>query len=144
MYTKQTFFDGNPPFIDAEYLNGVEEELESTSFEEGTSGDWIYRKWNSGVAECWTTQVLSMTGSESLYGGKRLLPTFAYTLPSGVFLTSTNPTVETDASWSNGTSLKLKIGGMFSATLSLWVPSSTAPTVTGNLIYMVKAIGRWR
>lgn len=23
--------------------------------EEGTSGDWTYRKWNSGVAECWRT-----------------------------------------------------------------------------------------
>lgn len=37
--------------------------------ERGTSGIWTYRKWNSGIAECWgnseyyTTQVTSAWGS---------------------------------------------------------------------------------
>lgn len=31
--------------------------------EQGVSGIWIYRKWNSGIAECWTNTSLSLTGS---------------------------------------------------------------------------------
>ena len=27
--------------------------------EEGTSGIWSYRKWNSGIAECWGKQTIS-------------------------------------------------------------------------------------
>lgn len=30
--------------------------------EDGTSGDWTYRKWNSGVAECWGIFDLTITG----------------------------------------------------------------------------------
>lgn len=34
--------------------------------EQGTSGIWTYRKWNSGVAECWgTTSEITVTGCES-------------------------------------------------------------------------------
>ena len=28
--------------------------------EQGTSGIWTYRKWNSGIAECWGTQTASV------------------------------------------------------------------------------------
>ena len=31
--------------------------------EQGTSGIWTYRKWNSGKAECWLESDLSLTGS---------------------------------------------------------------------------------
>ena len=30
--------------------------------EQGTSGIWTYRKWNSGIAECWGTKEKSITG----------------------------------------------------------------------------------
>ena len=31
--------------------------------EQGTSGNWAYRKWNSGTAECWLVNNLYLTGS---------------------------------------------------------------------------------
>lgn len=31
--------------------------------EQGTSGDWRYRKWNSGVAECWWEKSISVGGN---------------------------------------------------------------------------------
>ena len=31
--------------------------------EQGTSNGWAYRKWNSGIAECWLESNLSITGS---------------------------------------------------------------------------------
>lgn len=33
--------------------------------EQGTSGIWTYRKWNSGVAECWGIYESAITGSTS-------------------------------------------------------------------------------
>lgn len=34
--------------------------------EQGTSGIWTYRKWNSGIAECWgTTSEITITGCET-------------------------------------------------------------------------------
>ena len=40
--------------------------------EQGTSGIWAYRKWNSGIAECWistATSVIGSTASGALSGG---------------------------------------------------------------------------
>lgn len=31
--------------------------------EQGTSGIWTYRKWNSGIAECWGTYSNTISGS---------------------------------------------------------------------------------
>ena len=55
--------------------------------EQGTSGIWTYRKWNSGVAECWgytasasiacTTQ---LSGSSVYYSALQTIP-----FPSGLF-----------------------------------------------------------
>lgn len=33
--------------------------------EQGTSGIWTYRKWNSGIAECWLLESKTITGSPS-------------------------------------------------------------------------------
>ena len=55
--------------------------------EQGTSGNWIYRKYNSGVAECWGNFTVNVTGWNSwgnLYEGARsvnLEPAY----PTGLF-----------------------------------------------------------
>ena len=49
--------------------------------EQGTSGIWTYRKWNSGIAECWgKTSVASTTYSAN--GGYKNV---TESLPSGLF-----------------------------------------------------------
>lgn len=54
--------------------------------EEGTSGIWTYRKWNSGIAECWgKSEQLSRTFNNPLgrgyYGAK-----YTATYPSSLFV----------------------------------------------------------
>lgn len=64
--------------------------------EQGTSGIWSYRKWNSGVAECWgnfpfTADITNTFGS--MYdSGVIALPNFPFTYAAipRVFLTSGN------------------------------------------------------
>ena len=55
--------------------------------EQGTSGDWIYRKYNSGVAECWGNFTVNVTGWNSwgnLYEGARSV-NLAPAYPTGLF-----------------------------------------------------------
>lgn len=54
--------------------------------EQGTSGVWTYRKWNSGIAECWgKSEQISRTFNNPLgsgyYGAK-----YTATYPSGLFI----------------------------------------------------------
>ena len=35
--------------------------------EQGTSGIWTYRKWNSGVAECWGTQTYTLSNTGTVW-----------------------------------------------------------------------------
>lgn len=37
--------------------------------EQGTSGNWTYRKWNSGIAECWGEYKTTITHYVSVFGG---------------------------------------------------------------------------
>lgn len=49
--------------------------------EQGTSGIWTYRKWNSGMAECWATvsATMSVTGENPLTaGGGYVIPTYDF------------------------------------------------------------------
>lgn len=59
--------------------------LEDYVIDQGTSGTWFYRKWNSGYAECWQQVTVSSgewSGSNPLYYSVR--PELS--LPSGLFL----------------------------------------------------------
>ena len=51
--------------------------------EEGTSGVWTYRKWNSGVIEAWFTGTVSC-GSTSA-AGSVYRSSFTLAIPSGIF-----------------------------------------------------------
>lgn len=56
--------------------------------EQGTSGVWTYRKWNSGVAECWCRQAISKSGAWVNWSGGIYLDSWAgtsYSFPSGLF-----------------------------------------------------------
>lgn len=54
--------------------------------EEGTSGIWTYRKWNSGVAECWGRSTVASTSYSANGGYKQVTEN----LPSGLFNASPN------------------------------------------------------
>lgn len=63
-FSKKTYISGQTA-ITADNLNAIQDELIRVGgagtapvadyvIEQGTSGVWFYRKWNSGLAECWT------------------------------------------------------------------------------------------
>ena len=68
-YFNQIYIGGNPVSV-------IEEE--------GTSGIWYYRKWSSGVAECWGQPSNSVASSGTFLGANAYSTNFA--LPSGLFV----------------------------------------------------------
>ena len=51
--------------------------------EQGTSGNWTYRKWNSGIAECWGEHQVTLTSvgsTNNIYHGYATI-----NFPSGIF-----------------------------------------------------------
>ena len=68
-FTKKTYTEGQT-VITAQNLNDINNflgggtgNLADYVVEQGTSGSWTYRKWASGVAECWLESELTLTGS---------------------------------------------------------------------------------
>ena len=61
---------------------------------QGTSGIWTYRKWNSGIAECWGTYTASIAiqTASAAYGGYRsgqiTAPNFPITFASAPTITA--------------------------------------------------------
>ena len=52
--------------------------------EQGTSGIWTYRKWNSGVAECWGNELKS-TAVNTAWGNDYVSPALSTSFPSDFF-----------------------------------------------------------
>lgn len=70
--------------------------------EQGTDGIWTYRKWNSGVAECWGTKSWSLS-SWTQWGGTGIFySTFSgqEDYPASLFISA--PSVTANAVLSNG------------------------------------------
>lgn len=54
--------------------------------EESTTGIWTYRKWNSGIAECWGTDTRTNVASTTKWGNVYYGILVASSFPSGLFM----------------------------------------------------------
>lgn len=108
--------------------------------EQGTSGIWTYRKWNSSIAECWgSTSVPSATYSAN--GGYKNI---TESLPSGLF--NATPTVVL-ASGRINTLIQTMVGftapnNATSVQTYLINRGASAVTQTGSVFWQVK--GTWK
>ena len=111
--------------------------------EQGTSGTWTYRKWNSGLAECWANKncgdiaVTSAWGA--LFEGSNI-GGIAY--PSGLFVSQPIffPSAQTTRYGICGIEID---GGNATTTPNLYLLRATAQTVQGVYLSMY-ANGRWK
>lgn len=107
--------------------------------EQGTSGIWTYRKWNSGIAECWGTHI------ETLSSYYTFTPFYAYyttvTYPSGLF--TAKPMLRYGVAIGSGFSVAA--GNMVgSATqTNLYALASTGGD-SQSCSFDIHAIGRWK
>ena len=53
--------------------------------EQGTDDIWTYRKWNSGIAECWGTET-KKTAIATAWGNAYCSPSLSTSFPTGLFI----------------------------------------------------------
>ena len=107
-FSKKTYVSGQTA-ITADNLNAIQDELIRVGgsgtlpvadyvVEQGTIGNWTYRKWNSGVAECWGKPSQSVASSGTFLGANAFAARFP--VPAGLFTSVTevnvNPRIGTE------------------------------------------------
>ena len=113
---------------------------------QGTSGDWTYRKWNSGIAECWCLHKDNNVSISSAWGNLfESVRMGGLTYPSGLFNSAPVCTVQVQNS-SKGAILSLEItGNNASATATPYWAYTRATSATGtNITVGVHAVGKWK
>ena len=109
--------------------------------EQGTSGIWRYRKWNSGVYECFGTQTgsIAVTTASAGYGGYRSgqlsIPTFPITFTATPTVTATVGSGSQGA-WVNNVQP--------STTGGFYYLSSGASLSATNRSIQFQVMGRWK
>lgn len=106
--------------------------------EQGTEGAWYYRKWNSGIAECWTNTSGALTysgivGSFYVSYGTLYFP-FTFVI---------KPVVTYSCYVSNGIDLCGKIGN-YENRFNFYVASNQNISSQGSCSIFAHAIGRWK
>ena len=126
----------------SEFVNNFEEQQTTMAdyiVSQGTDGIWIYRKWHSGIAECWGTYQLSTTvsnawgnGYES--GGKTVQ------MPSGLFTAVPSIQLTNAGGWEG-----IAIGWNHTKdTVSFELFRSSQLTSAQTFYVNILAIGRWK
>ena len=132
---------GKIMYMDEEYAgNGVDYVVD-----QGVSGIWTYRKWASGIAECWgslTWTITSWTAWSSWYYSTA---SPAASFPSGLFVSA--PLMTTSGRTSNGDAgiywrSSTAISKDAVPTFGFMRPAAGTNNITGYL-YM-HAIGSWK
>ena len=111
--------------------------------EEGTSGSWHYRKWNSGIGECWLSgynpgSYTCGTTRGSLYSGGNLSLTFPVTFTSYPAVTG-SVSLGTDAYvvW-------LQFNALSTTTAQCRIVSSGSVAANSSYLISVHATGQWK
>lgn len=111
--------------------------------EQGTSGDFRYRKWNSGVSEAWyyksLGQISLTTAKASGVWSNDTYEAVDVTLPSGIF--SAPPTATGNVCSNGYTCLQVSDTSANHVAYRIWAPYSSSPT---GCVVSIQLIGRWK
>lgn len=119
-------------FVDG--LDGQGANLADYVVEQGISGIWTYRKWNSGIAECWgkRTSTADSSGNTTV---SQSLPSFFINETPIVSVFGTQPS--NTGSYMAG----MSVGG---SSGSYAVAFSYPGWASGTSTNYIRAIGRWK
>ena len=107
--------------------------------EEGVSGIWRYRKWASGIAECWgatasTSHAMTSQSNNGWYASEQ------YSLPSGLFTAVTN--VQANRNGGGGL-VFISVYGTSTSTINYYV-CTVSGSMTSSFSILLSVKGRWK
>lgn len=114
-------------------------ELGDSVIEKGTSGIWTYRKWSSGVAECWGITASQSYAITNTYGQGKYVNT-SVNYPSGLFIDS--PIVHIGKYGGGDGLIWASVNNNTTSTVTFYVADTSSHTVTCR--FCIRAIGRWK
>ena len=106
--------------------------------EKGTSGIWTYRKWSSGVAECWGVTTAQNYAITNTYGQGKYVGT-SVNYPSGLFVDS--PVVHISKYGGGEGLVWASVNNNTTTAVGFYVCDTLSHTV--NCRFCIRAIGRW-
>ena len=109
--------------------------------ETGTSDIWTYRKWNSGIAECWGHWMTTSTFPNAFGGAYESASSLKKNLPSGLFI-EVAPLFSGEVSTSNGAWLENPRAD--TTEVSTYVLNIVKQTEAINVTIYAKVTGRWK
>ena len=151
-FSKKTYTSGQTA-ITADNLNAIQDELIRVGgagtlpvadyvVEQGTIGAWAYRKWNSGIAECWCAVNDTVTYEGTVFRGY-LYYTGVYIYPLHFI---SEPTVSYNATFTSG--YNAIIGDAGTAGTSRFgrvrILSNIGDLQGASVLVRIHAIGRWK
>ena len=123
-------------------ING--ESVEDFVVEYGTSGIWEYRKWNSGIAECWGVHTQSDLAVNKAWGSLFESSGYVVDLPVGLFVDTPQFNITLVGSGeASGTILETYSLGSNLQSPYMCAIRPTAATI-GTLKTSIVAYGRWK
>ena len=151
-FSKKTYTSGQTA-ITADNLNDIQDELIRIGgvgtdpvadyvVEQGTSGIWTYRKWNSGLSECFGG--LNVSPSSPNTEGSLYFKSVSVPYPTKLFLEKPYATGGVMADWICGITQAWSSSTKDLFSGYLWAADSTA--INGNYSFMIKlhVTGRWK
>ena len=115
---------------------------------QGVTSNFTWRKWNSGIAECWKlhtdTGVKIQTAWGSIYESATTYGGISY--PSGLFSAVPCCTITSNGSSDSRTTLGLEVGGVGTAAKTpFWNYTRATQNNSGQTINVaIYAIGKWK
>lgn len=123
----------------------LEEERADYVVEQGTNGNFTYRKWYSGIAELWGTTDTATYNLTSQYGGT-YYGTYSLYIPTGIFASITSISINR-ANGGNGT-VWVSPYSEYSSIVSngaIGCYISNGTTWSGaSLAFSIQVKGRWK
>lgn len=108
--------------------------------EQGTSGIWTYRKWYSGIAECWGESPQNITTTLSGNGYYAYGYTNYIQFPNDFFLSNTKPIVSVTNY--GGGYLRAAIKEIGQSSVQFYITTEWAGTWDAS--FWIRAIGKWK
>lgn len=126
-------FGGDTSVVGADYI-----------IEQGASGIWTYRKWSSGIAECWCAQSYSNISVATAWGSVYESDGQKLSFPSGIFTAAPECCSITYGGGSEA-ALSIESFGLPSKTeTQTFCLTRAAAATIANAKVQVHAIGRWK
>lgn len=108
--------------------------------EQGTSGMWTYRKWNSGIAECWGR----VTVASQTYAANGGYYNVTGAPPTDLFVSGSNPVLS--ATGGITSNVQTNIGFTFASDVNIqtYLINRNTSAVTNTAWVCWYLIGRWK